>query len=273
MVSQFQRQAEAADTSAAVDAASEPLALGPYRIEATITTTLDFSAVARMILTGRTARIRWAPLELYDGLKIDSVLSQSGTRLPFYRHEKSDELWVRLDPEVGIGRTAEIRIAYHGDLLATGSIMRQFLPRPSDLRAPNLPVATDQWVFIKSTWNWFPRYGNRQRARIGAGMDWFFREWVDGTAIPTYTFSWKAEPAPDGRTMLKFRVRQEDVPADFFMPVPLEIELADGGRVVIRVNVRGASTVAQLALPSKPAKVHLNPLESVLANVKEEGWK
>lgn len=104
-------------------------------------------------------------------------------------------------------------------------------------------------------------------------MDWFFKEWVDGTAIPTYTLSWRAEPIPDKRYALHFRVRQEGVPTDFVMPVPLQIELADGGRAYLRVTVRGKMTEATVELPAEPKQLELNPLESVLAEVKTEGWE
>jgi len=103
-------------------------------------------------------------------------------------------------------------------------------------------------------------------------MDWFFKEWVDGTAIPTYVLSWHAEPTLDKRYAFHFRIRQEDVPEDFVMPVPLQIELADGGRAYFRVTVRGKATEATVQLPSEPKQVELNPLESVLAEVKTEGW-
>ena len=103
-------------------------------------------------------------------------------------------------------------------------------------------------------------------------MDWFFDEWVNGTAIPTYILSWRAEPAADHQYTLHLRIRQEDVPQDFVMPVPLQIELGDGARAYVRVNVRGAVTEASLSLPAEPKQLELNPLESVLAEVKTEGW-
>jgi peptidase M1-like protein len=103
-------------------------------------------------------------------------------------------------------------------------------------------------------------------------MDWFFNEWVNGTAIPTYILSWHAEPTPDHRYLLRVRVRQEDVPSDFVMPVPLSIEFAGGGNATVRVTVRGPVTDAQIQVPSEPARLVLNPVESVLAEVKEEGW-
>ena len=104
-------------------------------------------------------------------------------------------------------------------------------------------------------------------------MDWFFDEWVNGTAIPTYVLSWRAEPAPANQYLLRLRIRQEDVPSAFVMPVPLNIEFAGGGRATIRVTVRGPLTETELHLPAEPIKLELNPLESVLGEVKTEGWR
>jgi hypothetical protein len=108
---------------------------------------------------------------------------------------------------------------------------------------------------------------------VDTPMDWFFDEWVNGSAIPTYVLSWRAEPAPSNQYLLRLRIRQEDVPRDFVMPVPLDIEFAGGGRATIRVTVRGPLTETELHLPAEPIKLELNPLESVLAEVKTESWK
>ena len=103
-------------------------------------------------------------------------------------------------------------------------------------------------------------------------MDWFFDEWVNGTSIPTYVLSWHAERTSNSQYLLKVRVRQEDVPKEFVMPVPLTIELASGGHVTIRVVVRGLVAEAELQVPAEPTKLELNPVASVLADVKMESW-
>jgi hypothetical protein len=103
-------------------------------------------------------------------------------------------------------------------------------------------------------------------------MDWFFRQWVYGTGVPSYAFAWTAEPQAGGKHTLRIRVRQTDVPDDFAMVVPLSIEFADG-RAMVRVIVKGPLTEATLNLPEAPTRVELNPLESVLAEVKTEGWR
>jgi aminopeptidase N len=104
-------------------------------------------------------------------------------------------------------------------------------------------------------------------------MDWFFNEWVNGTAIPTYILSWRADTTADHGYRLRLRVRQEDAPPDFVMQVPVRVELAGGGHAIVRVNVRGPRSEAEYRLPAEPTEVELNPLQSVLAEVKTEAWK
>ena len=41
----------------------------------------------------------------------------------------------------------------------------------------------------------------------------------------------------------------------------------------MRVNVRGPLTEATLRLPAEPMELELNPLQSVLAEVKTEEWE
>ncbi len=108
---------------------------------------------------------------------------------------------------------------------------------------------------------------------VGIPMDWFFREWVEGTAVPTYTLSWRAEPPQNGHYPIHLRVRQEDVPPDFEMPVPIRILLAGGAEAFIRLTVRGPVTEGTFNLPGDPKEVEINPLESVLAQVKTEAWR
>jgi hypothetical protein len=106
---------------------------------------------------------------------------------------------------------------------------------------------------------------------MGQPMDWFFNEWVYGTAIPTYTFSWNAETDSTGKPAVRLRVRQSDVPVGFGMYVPVLIKFADG-EAIIRMLVREETTESFVRLPSPAVEVKLNPLESVLADVKTEAW-
>jgi hypothetical protein len=51
------------------------------------------------------------------------------------------------------------------------------------------------------------------------------------------------------------------------------IHFEDGERAVLRVNVRGDTTEAELPVPGRPTRLELNAHESVLAEVKEERWR
>src|SRR5262249_9805050 len=107
---------------------------------------------------------------------------------------------------------------------------------------------------------------------VGQPMDWFFNEWVYGTSVPTYTFSWTTEPDSSGNGMsARLRVRQSDVPDGFAMYVPVLIKFAQG-EALIRMLVRGPTSETRIRLPAEPTDVQLNPLGSVLAEVKTEGW-
>jgi aminopeptidase N len=61
-------------------------------------------------------------------------------------------------------------------------------------------------------------------------MDWFFRQYVYGTALPTYKLE-QTVASKDGQTLLSLKITQSGVHDGFKMPVPLYVELTDG-RVV-----------------------------------------
>jgi hypothetical protein len=107
----------------------------------------------------------------------------------------------------------------------------------------------------------------------GIPMDWFFDQWVKGTAIPTYHVAWTTEPADGGKFRVCFRVTQEDVPPDFQMWVLVSADLGNNRFANFRVGVKGGQTdyVSPL-LPARPVKVIFNELHSVLADVKTERW-
>ncbi len=141
----------------------------------------------------------------------------------------------------------------------------------------------DEDAFVATMRDFYRQYRGRRAStrdfqrvveqHIGTDMSWFFDEWVDGTAIPTYTLSWHTEPAQNGHYTLQLRVRQDDVPDEFMMPVPVKIGFADSAmHAYVRMRVAGPVSEATLDLPAEPTQVELNPLESVLAGVKEEDW-
>lgn len=108
---------------------------------------------------------------------------------------------------------------------------------------------------------------------VGADLSWFFDQWVYGSAIPTYTFSHTLADQPDGQVKATVRIRQENVPDDFRMIVPILVDFGNEGSAIVRVNVVGPTTEAELPLlPRRPDDIVFNPFESVLAETKTERW-
>lgn len=109
---------------------------------------------------------------------------------------------------------------------------------------------------------------------VGVDMRWFFDQWIYGSAIPTYTFSYQLTDLPDGTVGGRVRIRQENVPDDFQMIVPILVDFGAEGTAIVRVNVRGPLTESDLpVLPREPDRIVFNPDESVLAETRTERWR
>jgi hypothetical protein len=100
-------------------------------------------------------------------------------------------------------------------------------------------------------------------APFTGNMGWFFRQWIDGTALPKIEASIRVDGAGEGRFRLAGGVTQSGVPDDFQSIVPLYFEF-EKGRLVrfAKVSVTGNKTVpvqGEIALPKKPLRVLVNP--------------
>ena len=98
-------------------------------------------------------------------------------------------------------------------------------------------------------------------------LDWFFRPWVYGTAIPRYKFDYKLQEQADGKCLVVGSLEQSDVPKNFAMLVPVYAE-SDGGMVArigtVRMVGEGSVDNIRLLLPRHPAKVAINYFHDVL---------
>ena len=108
---------------------------------------------------------------------------------------------------------------------------------------------------------------------LGVRMDWFFDQWVRGTAIPTYHVAWTREAAAAGRFRVRLRITQEHVPEDFRMPVLVAVDLGNNVVARFRVEVHGGQTeYTSPLLPGEPRELTFNDFHSVLAEVRMERW-
>ncbi len=103
-------------------------------------------------------------------------------------------------------------------------------------------------------------------------MDWFFDEYVYGTALPSY----RLEHSFDGM-VLHYKVTQSGVDDTFQMRVPLYLELADGRMARIgSVPIKGNATIDQkfdlaaVGLKDRPKRLVIAYFDDVLAEKIEQ---
>jgi hypothetical protein len=102
-------------------------------------------------------------------------------------------------------------------------------------------------------------------------MDWFFNEYVYGTALPSYNTEYSFDSDPSGGIVFGFKVTQSNVGPNFRMIVPIYLELADGRTVMLgRARLIGNSTVEQKVpmkgMKDKPHRAVVNYNDDVLAS-------
>jgi hypothetical protein len=108
--------------------------------------------------------------------------------------------------------------------------------------------------------------------RIGGGkMDWFFDEYVYGTALPSYKLEYAFDKDADGSPLLTFKASQSGVTDEFRMLVPLYVELADGrianlGRIAMIGNSSIDSKSPLKGIKDTPRRAMLNYYDDVLAS-------
>jgi len=90
-------------------------------------------------------------------------------------------------------------------------------------------------------------------------LNWFFAQWVYQTRIPNYHLDYRVEPREGGGFTLKGTLLQENVPDDWFMPIPVVAEFSGNRMARLAIAPRGPKTNIELRLPEKPQRVRLDP--------------
>src|SRR5208282_3633801 len=102
-------------------------------------------------------------------------------------------------------------------------------------------------------------------------LDWFFNEYVYGTALPTYKIDSTFSKDANGDVVLGFKITQSGVDDKFRMLVPIYLELADGRTVNLgHARLTGNSSVDQKVplkgLKDVPKRALVNYNDDVLAS-------
>jgi hypothetical protein len=102
-------------------------------------------------------------------------------------------------------------------------------------------------------------------------LDWFFNEYVYGTALPTYKIAYTFEKDANGDVVFGFKVTQSGVDDKFRMIVPVYLELTDGrtvnlGRARLVGNTSVEQKVPMKGLKDVPKRALVNYNDDVLAS-------
>ena len=97
-------------------------------------------------------------------------------------------------------------------------------------------------------------------------LDWFFKQWVYRTELPSYQMEYQVQEQPDGKFLLSGTVTQENVPDDWFMPLPVLLSFGNKQEARGTVHALGLKANFQIKLPAKPVKVELDPNHWVLSD-------
>ncbi len=103
---------------------------------------------------------------------------------------------------------------------------------------------------------------------IGSDMAWFFDQWVYGTAVPEYEFSYKSTPTDDGKFSVVCHVVQSKVPDDFGMLVPITVLFEEDRYIHLKLWIDMPEADINLPnLPFEPKKIIFNTYDAVLCRV------
>jgi aminopeptidase N len=137
-------------------------------------------------------------------------------------------------------------------------MMRAFIDRYRGSAA-----STEQFEALAS--EYFARTPIAQKYGV-KDLSWFFSQWVNQTALPSYRLEYSIQGNPDGSASVEGTVFQENAPKDWAMPLPLLIKFQ--GNQVARGTVLalGPQNPVAIRLPQKPESVELDPEHWVLSD-------
>ncbi len=96
-------------------------------------------------------------------------------------------------------------------------------------------------------------------------LDWFFDEWVYGTQIPRYSFSYETLPADKGNVRVRVEVTQSEVDDHFAMFVPVYADFGKGMVRIGQVAIIGNSTrKIDFVMDERPKNVAINSYKEIL---------
>jgi hypothetical protein len=97
-------------------------------------------------------------------------------------------------------------------------------------------------------------------------LNWFFRQWVYETDLPSYTMDYTLQDQPDGSCVITGTITQENASPNFAMVFPVNFEFSENRVARSTVVAIGPKTNFNMKLPRRPQKVELDPQKWVLSD-------
>ena len=96
-------------------------------------------------------------------------------------------------------------------------------------------------------------------------LNWFFRQYVYESDLPSYTMNYQLQDQPDGSCVMTGTLTQENAPEYWAMVLPVVFSLGEDRVARTTVAAVGPKTPINIKLPRRPQKVELDPQEWVLS--------
>lgn len=145
----------------------------------------------------------------------------------------------------------------NGDGKAFFDMMKDFVSRYRDKAA-----TTDDFRMVAGEHFARSPIGRRYNAK---DLDWFFRQWVEETYLPSYRLEYRIEPNPEGGVVVAGTVHQENAGEKWFMPLPVTFKFG-GNRVASgTVAAFDAKNNFSIKLPERPQSIEFDPDRWVLS--------
>lgn len=148
--------------------------------------------------------------------------------------------------------------------LSTGND-KPFFEMMSDFvrRFQNGSASTDDFMQVAN--EHFVRTPLAQKYKM-KDLNWFFSEWVYQAHLPSYRLEYLLENQPDGSTLLKGTLHQENTPDNWFMLLPLIFRFGKDQVARGTIHAIGPATPVTIKLPARPNEVELDPDNWVLSD-------
>ncbi len=104
-----------------------------------------------------------------------------------------------------------------------------------------------------------------QRYKV-SDLNWFFRQWVYETGLPSYTLEYTLQDQPDGSTVFSGNVIQENVAENWAMVLPVTFDFGGNSAARTTVLAYGPKMPFNIKLPRRPKKVEFDPQKWVLSD-------